>query len=318
MLWCPEGGHRVRDDLESHRSALKWLVARSRSTEANDIAWGLVLFWLIRGRAAEGLRWYEQILNLLPLPPAVESRALVGAALMWYAQGDFARAHTGLERGLPLAQGAGDMYLVAQAQTMFGHVEHAAGNLSAARERFTRGIEGFQALGVPWGIGSALSGKAGVALAAGDIDEAERLLDEATSELRHAGPWFLTPVLCFRATLAVRRGNADEAIALMRESLTHIRELHDKYSFLYALLPLAAAAALKGDAVWAARILGARDTVAERTGETVAVRLVHDLLEQSEREARARLGPDRWGRAYAAGRGASIDSLLKDIESARR
>jgi hypothetical protein len=33
---------------------------------------------------------------------------------------------------------------------------------------------------------------------------------------------------------------------------------------------------------------------------------------------RARLGPDRWGRAYAAGRVTSIDVLLKDIERASR
>jgi hypothetical protein len=31
-------------------------------------------FWQIRGHAAEGLRWYEQILNLSSLPPVLESR----------------------------------------------------------------------------------------------------------------------------------------------------------------------------------------------------------------------------------------------------
>ena len=118
-----------------------------------------------------------------------------------------------------------------------------------------------------------------------------------------------------RAILAVRRGNADEAIAVVRESLTHIRELQDKFVFVYALVPLAAAAALKGDDEWAARILGARDAVTDRTGATVVDQTVHDLREQAEREVRARLGPDRWGLAYAAGRSASIDSLIKDIDS---
>ena len=32
---------------------------------------------------------------------------------------------------------------------------------------------------------------------------------------------------------------------------------------------------------------------------------------------RGRLGPDRWAREYAAGRRASIDSLLSDIEDAQ-
>jgi hypothetical protein len=72
---------------------------------------------------------------------------------------------------------------------------------------------------------------------------------------------------------------------------------------------------LKGDDAWAARILGARDAVTERTGVTVVDKSVSDLKEQAERGARARLGPDLWARSYAAGRRASIDSLLKDVDS---
>ena len=37
-----------------------------------------------------------------------------------------------------------------------------------------------------------------------------------------------------------------------------------------------------------------------------------------EREVRARLGPEQWARAYAAGRMMSIDALLKDIEGVVR
>src|SRR6185295_17904405 len=135
-----------------------------------------------------------------------------------------------------------------------------------------------------------------------DVQDAERLLIEATSVLRRAGPWFLTPVMYLRATLAVRRGNADEAIALMRESLTHIRELQDKFSFVYAMVALAAAAVLKGDDTWAARVLGAGDAVTERSGATVVDKSVRDIREEAERGARARLGPDTWARAYASGR----------------
>jgi hypothetical protein len=80
------------------------------------------------------------------------------------------------------------------------------------------------------------------------------------------------------------------------------------------MVPLAAAAALQGDAAWAARILGAADSACERTGATVSDRAVQTLREEAERDARARLGPDRWARSYAAGRVVSIDSLIKDID----
>jgi ATP/maltotriose-dependent transcriptional regulator MalT len=207
------------------------------------------------------------------------------------------------------------MEMLAQAENLLGRVEHSVGNVEAARERCARSAERFRALALPWGLGSSLTGMATVALATGDPAQAERLLDEATSVLRHAGPWFLALTLYVRAILAVRRGDADGAIIVVRESLTRIRELHDKYAFVYALGLLAAAAILKGDDTWAARILGARDAVTERTGATVVVRqALDDRIELAERELRARLGPERWGFAYAAGRSASIDVLMKDID----
>jgi predicted ATPase/DNA-binding XRE family transcriptional regulator len=305
---------RVREDLESYRGALTWLIEHGRSAEASDIAWGLKYFWLIRGHAAEGLQWYEKVLNSTSLPPAAELRALAGAAVMLYTQGDLARARIRLDRALALDHGAGDRDVVAQIENLSGHVEHALGDVNTARDRFTNSVKGFRALAIPSGVGIALSGLALIALATGDAEQAERLLDEATSVLRQAGPWFLTWALYVRAIQAVRRGNPDVAIALVRESLARIRELHDKFAFVYALVPLAAAAVLKGDDQWAARILGVRDAVTERTGVTVVDKSVLDLRERAEREARTRLGPDRWTLAYAAGRVTSIDALMMDID----
>jgi hypothetical protein len=204
--------------------------------------------------------------------------------------------------------------MLAQASYVLGHVELAAGNVDAARDLFTCSLEQYRALAIPWGTGSAQTGLAWVALVTGDAGQVERLLDDATLVLRDAGPWFLSLVRYLRAILAVRRGNADETIALMRESLIRIGELRDKFAFVYALVPLAAAAVLKGNDAWAAQILGAREAVTERTGATIVDTSVDDLREQAEREVRARLGPDQWARAYAAGRTMSIGALLKDIE----
>jgi len=306
--------NRVRQDLESYRAALTWLIDRDRPAEASEIAWSLFFFWAIRGHAAEGLRWYEQILSRPSIPPAVETRALLGAGAMRYTQGELAPARSAVTRALALAHETSDMVMVARAENLFGDIEHSVGNGDAARDHFARGVEGFRSLALPWGLGNSLTGLAAVVLASGDAAQAERLLDEATSVLRHAAPWFLSWTLYLRAFLAVQHGHPDQAIAFVRESLTYIRQLHDTFAFVYALIPLAAAAVLKGDAEWAARILGARDAVTERTGATVVDKSVADLKDRAEREVRARLGADRWARSYATGRGVSIDSLLKDID----
>jgi predicted ATPase/DNA-binding XRE family transcriptional regulator len=307
---------RVRDDLENYRGAMRWLIERGRSAEAADIAWGLKYFWLIRGHASEGLQWFQEILDLAPLSRAAESRALEGAAVLWYTQGELGRARAVLTRILTLSHD--DVETIVRAQDLTARVEHALGNLSAARDWFTLAVEGFGSLAIQWGKGNALSGMASVALAIGDIGEAERLLSEAMPVLRHAGPWFRTWALYVRAIVAVQRGNADEAIGWVRKSLTWIRDLQDKYAFAYTLVPLVAAAVIKDDVAWAARILGALDAVSERTGARVVLKLVHDLQVRSEREVRARLGPDRWAVAYAAGRQTSFDALLKDIDRVLR
>jgi predicted ATPase/DNA-binding XRE family transcriptional regulator len=304
---------RVRDDLESYRGALTWLLEGKRPVEAANIAWGLMYFWVIRGHALEGLQWYEQVLRLRDLPPVPESRALVGAAMMWYSLGDLQRARVALTRALDLARDADDAEMIAQGEHLLGHVEHALGNAAAARTLLARSADRFRALAIPWGVGNSLNGLAKVALLSGDAAEAERLLDEAASVLRRSGPWFLALVSFRRATLAVLRRNADEAIVSARESLALFRQLKDKFAVVYALVPLAAATALKGDDLLTARILGARDAVTERTGATVVDKSLHALGEEAERAVRARLTPDRWTRAYAAGRSTSIDALMKDV-----
>jgi predicted ATPase/transcriptional regulator with XRE-family HTH domain/nucleotide-binding universal stress UspA family protein len=309
---------RVRDDLESYRVTLAWLIERGRAAEASDIALGLKYFWLIRGHAAEGLQWYERILQLPALPAAAEAKALLGAATMGWTQGGLERARTALERARALAHSVDATETIAHVEHVSGHVEHALGNEDAARERFVRSLECFRELAMPSGIGNALSGMAVLELATDNPDRAERLLDEATAVLQGAGPWFMTWSLYVRAIREVRCGNPDRAIALMRDSLTRIRLLHDKFALVYALVPLAAAAVLKRDDAWVARIHGTRDAITERTGVTVSDKSVQDLRQQAEQETRTRLGPDRWAVAYMAGRTSSIDALLKDIDRVLR
>jgi predicted ATPase/DNA-binding XRE family transcriptional regulator len=308
--------NRVREDLDSYRDALTWLIERARPAEAAEIASGLKFFWLIRGHGPEGLRWYEQILSMPSLPPAAECHALVGAALMCYTQGEVERARAANQRALGLATQVGNLGLVAEAEMLLGHVEHVTGNLSVAGDRFRRSLDEFRALSISWGTGYALYRLAELALESDDDGDAERLVDEAALVLRDAGPWFLSLGSFIRAILAIRRRAPDEAVALVRESLARIRELQDTFAFAYTLVPLAAAAVLKGDDAWAARVVGVRDAVIEGTGVRLVGAWLDDLREQVERHARARLGEERWARAYEAGCSASIDALLHDIDRA--
>ena len=185
---------------------MTWLIDRGRPAEAADIAWGLKYFWLIRGHAAEGLRWYEQILSQPSLPPAAESRALA------WSGGDVVHARRPRarpRRARPRARARSRCERPGDDRACRGS-PGARRTRRWQRERGPRSIRpqcrGFRALAIPSGTGNALSGMA----VRGPRDrrrrDAERLLDEAAMVLRHAGPWFLTWALYVRAILAVRRG----------------------------------------------------------------------------------------------------------------
>jgi predicted ATPase/DNA-binding XRE family transcriptional regulator len=307
--------NRVRDDLHNYRTVLAWLIEHKRSEEAANIAWPLMFFWLIRGRTAEGLQWYRQIVNLPNLQPAAESRILVATAVMSHTRGDLEQARAAATAALTIADQAGETAVSVQARHLLGHIEQACGNVDTAKALLTQSVDGFKAMAMPWGIGNALIGLASTALAGREVQKAERLLEEATSALSDAGPWFLNLPLYIHAIVAIQRGDADATIAFVQESLRCSRRVRDRFAFVYALIPLAAAAELKGNDAWVANVLGARDAITERTGATVSNNSVRELREGVEQRARTRLGPTRWAQAYDAGRSASIDSLLQDIET---
>lgn len=303
---------RVRDDLETFRSGLSWLIEHDRLAEACAIAWQLLFFWLIRGHTAEGLGWYDRLLGLPTLTPHDRATAMAGAAVMRYAQGDLDGARHAATLALAVSNDAS--MAAATTENILGHIGIAVGDLAAARQHFTAAVDRFGALGVPWVTGNALAGLASVSLAAGDFERTSRLLADARTEMAGVGPWFSEIVLYVQAVLSVRRGKPQEAIAVVRESLSHIQRLHDKFALVYSLVPLAAAAEMIGDDAWAARVLAARDAVTERTGAIPVDASVRDLRDRVERDARARLGQRRWAREYDAGRHASVESLLKDID----
>jgi predicted ATPase/DNA-binding XRE family transcriptional regulator len=305
---------RVRDEVGAYRTLLEWLIDEQRPAEAAQVACHLMFFWIIRGHAIEGFNWYQKIADSPLVAEVAEGQSSFAAAVTLYAQGELVGARTWLRRALPLAQAAGDTWTVVQIENLLGHVARATGRLDDARTHFAAGLAGFRAAGRPGATMLALGGLAWVAIATGAIDEAERYLDEA-DEIGHvAGPWFLMLPLYLRAVVAVRRGDADRAIALTRANLVHTDAIHDQFIVVYALVPFAAAAALKGDDEWAARILGVRDAVATQGGSRVSDPSVTDLAQHAERDVRKRLGAERWARAFHVGQTSTIAALIDEID----
>ncbi|MEO8257272.1 MAG: helix-turn-helix domain-containing protein [Acidobacteriota bacterium] len=305
---------RVRDDLESHRAVLGWLLAQGRADEAAALAWSLVLFWIMRGHSAEGLRWFEQVRHGVPSGGVAEAQCLVGAALMRFTHGDMAGAGTA---STPVAENRdADPDVRAHACLCLGHVDYATGQLAAAREEFHRARSLFRDAAIAWGEGNSITGLAWVALGAGEGGEAARLLDEADAIWPACGPWFRALGWYLRGVLALQGHDARAVLRFTQDSLTGLRAFHDTFAFAYALVPLLGAAGLLGDDRWVARIAGARDVFADRTGSRAVDPLTDAVCAGAEADARARLGPESWAVAYAAGRRLSVEGILDEIDAA--
>jgi hypothetical protein len=102
---------------------------------------------------------------------------------------------------------------------------------------------------------------------------------------------------------------------LAHESLTLIGKLNDAFALIYCVALAAAAAAIMQTDVHAARFFGAADAAATRTGMTMADPLSHSIRDRWEKPVRDRMSISQWNRAYAAGKEASIDTLIQEIHT---
>ena len=306
---------RTREDLESYRVTLAWLIERGEVAKAVDIAWALLMFLVIRGHATEGRWWFETLLEHT-MSPAAGARSLIGAGTLQYLQGDLPQSQDTLRRAVVLARDHDLPSLHAHATLVLGHVEYSMGNFETARTLFEMSARRFHGRAEPWVVGTALGGLAWVALAEGDRAEAEQRIHEAAGALEATGPWFRALDHFLSALLAVQAGDANQALLAVRESLVLLRETQDRFGVMYAFAPLAGAASLLNEDGWVARIVGASDALTERSGVRSVDPMGQKLWDRARLGAQTRLGPEKWARAYEAGRRSSIDLLLKEINRA--
>ena len=306
---------RAREDLESYRVTLAWLIQQGEVAKAVEIAWALLIFLFIRGHATEGRRWFETFLDH-PLSPSAETRSLIGAGTMQYVHGDLPRSQDTLRRAIARSRDHDLPGLHAHAALLLGHVEYSMGNFEMARTLFALSARQFRGRAEPWVVGNALGGLAWVALANGDRAEAEQRIHETIAVLKALGPWFCAHCNFLSALLAVQAGDANQALSAVRDSLALLRETQDRFGVMYAFAPLAGVASLLGEDGWVARIVGASDALTERSGVRNVDPLGQKLWTRARLDAQTRLGPERWARAYEAGRRSSIDLLLKEINRA--
>lgn len=293
------------------------LACRSGDREAKaEALTGLGFATGFSGDVAQGIRFTEQAIHILR---GVGNQRALAAALGGLAAhlthtGDFARAETTCEESLTLFRLLGDTGQVAS--VLFG-----LGIMAQFQERYERATTLHEEAlilrrqrGDEHGTIESLMAIAAIALRQGAYARARALFREALDILtRYDDRWVRSMALAFLGNVELATGNLAEATALLVEGVGIMQELNNPIHLPVCLEGLAGVAAARDAWEVVARLHGIRDELLERLGLGMPP-AVPDSAARVVASCQQRLGPDRFASAYDAGRKASLDQVLADMQ----
>jgi non-specific serine/threonine protein kinase len=318
---------RLEREHDNLRAALRWSIERGEDETALRLSAALPRFWFVRGYLSEGRRWLGEALQgaesngkaaksttRTPQFESARARALNGAGLLAYPQGEYAVAHSLLEKSLALFRHLDDKQNIAYVLNGLGVVVQQQGDYTAARNYLEQSLALRRALGDKQGIASTLNNLGEVARCLGDYDAARSTYEEALAVLAEVGSkWDVASALHNLAYVAHRQKDYGQATALFIESLGWYRELGLKTGIAASVTGLAGVAAAAGMSVAgaerAARLFGAAERLREEVGAIVD-RADLAEYERNVAEVRAQLNETAFAVAWTEGRAMSLDDAL--------
>jgi predicted ATPase len=135
------------------RAALAWSKANQDKVELGlRLAGALYYYWFLLGSLHEGRTWLEEMLARTGSTDRsiARRRALLGAGLLAWAEGDYDAATPRAEDSLSMVREAGDKRLIAWAETLVGLVRLGQGNTTAVRPLLEESRSLFKELGDVW------------------------------------------------------------------------------------------------------------------------------------------------------------------------
>jgi predicted ATPase/DNA-binding SARP family transcriptional activator len=222
-------------------------------------------------------------------------RALTGLAMVVCNQGECACAENLNAELLTLLDGHGDNMVVGNVLLMEGHLAVALDDLPRAGERYERDLALRRRIEDRPGVGVALHFLGVLALCEEDLPMAQSRLDEALTIFREThwdASYYAAATLCYLGRAHLELGQPLEAEALVREALLRFRRRKNRFGCLPCVHVLAELATAGGQAVRAARLLGACETLRSTLGR-VLFRKEREMLERLRASLTTELGAAR-------------------------
>jgi non-specific serine/threonine protein kinase len=300
---------RLETEHDNLRGALSWCIKESALADDEAIELGLRLsgslywFWNVRGYLSEGREHLGQALGQCAgLRTTAVARALNGAGLLAWFQGDYTVARSLHESGLEISRELGDKEGIARALSNLGNVAKNQSDFTLARSLHGESLALFQELGDKQGIANALNNLGTVAHDQGDYATARSWYEQSAVlyrdlENKHGIAFALNN----QGNVAFYQGDYVAARSFLEESLVLGWELGDKRSTAYCLESLAELSLSESSERQAVVLWGVAHTLRESIGSPLPP---NDQAEQDQqlKQARSVLGEEVFSVAFEEGR----------------
>lgn len=263
------------------------------------LAGALWNFWIVRGHLSEGRQWLDEMLALAPHDGDADNtwlrwraRALNGAGLLAWRQGDVTRMTALSEQSLALYRRLDDQVGIAAVLGNLGCMADEQGDYARAAALLEENLAARRALGAPVPIAIALGNLAVTLYNQGERERARALFDEGLALHRQLGDTRgVAMTLGNLGEMARDEGDLVRAAALIEASLALHRDLGDRRGIATALHELAEIALALGDAPRAAALgqesLDSFRALGDRRGAAEALRALGEMAREQGDATRA-------------------------------
>ncbi len=270
MLKGPDQGsgiEQLADDLENVRAGIRHLLNTGQWDLAARCVWSLYVYWWLAGHA-EVRTWMEEVLDAgEPIEARSRAIALYFRGTIRYWQGTDAVDVQGLLEGAELFHESDDPTGEALTLGVMALSLPTASGVERAEELLATATALVREAGDRWGEAIMCIGLVRLAVATGRFDLAlERTAPAVTLAERLGDSFCLGITLYYQGWARLTLGDAASAAADFDRALAVTSRIGHHEGTAYALEGLAAVAASEGDAERSGFLLGAAQTVRERTG----------------------------------------------------
>lgn len=308
---------RMRYEHDNIRLALEYCLTEPAEARAGlRLLSALWFMWVACGFSRAGRMYLERALACSPEPGAERCRALWVLSYIRSTQGDLEGALAAAEQCSQEAVRIGDTGAVLLSTKMQGTASALAGDLQKAKALLGVAIEfhrGGRELNP--GLLPAIVELAFVLTAENDVEQAESLLKECLEVCERSGEqWLRSHAYWALALTHIAGRRTAEALEDIRQALRIKLNFHDVLGMVMALEAAARVVAAEGDALSAARLLGA----AEANWRLFGLPLFGSPFltaehEQTVADCKRLIGADRYEEQVAAGRRLSLDEAVRYV-----